>query len=250
MMAVNGAILILIAAVTFGLISDRSAPVSESAIKFPTPAAITQPIDSLKTLLDANLFGVERSESPSSPPLHAPPTKLNLKLSGVVMSESPNLARAIISSQNGRDHSYQLNDTVPGNARITQIYADRVILEHNGTWESLQLSLPIGGQSPISTGFNKRLSFDQNALADAIPAEAVTLNSGQSGWRLSPSKYSRVFKKMGLKPGDLITKVNTVSAGEGASRTELLNELTTADQLHLKVLRQKAPLSFYFIMKN
>jgi len=261
---VNGLLVALIAVVAFNLLNNRPSTGTDHVSELPVPAAITPDIDALQILLEANLFGVKTPDKIPDPVVHAPETSLNLILRGVVMTESRNDARVIISGQNGQDRSYGINDALPGNARITHIYANRVILLHNGVRESLQLSLPFGNHAPAApqknelesngratiSGFREQFVRDPGVLADYISAEAVTLQSGQSGWRLSPGNNTKVFEQLGLKPGDLVMAINNVSAGSGMSRIALLNELATADQLELKILRQEKVLSFYFTMND
>jgi len=275
LLATNGLLLALITITVYQLWSggtynapDNSPYIDGRAVSTVTRSANELAVtDPLKFLLGANLFGATPRDQAPPPAVHAPPTKLNLQLHGVVMAQDPAKARAIISSANGLDRSYGLNDTLPGNARITHVYTDRVILRRDGHRESLQLSLPIGqqprkeppaGTGPGNasvhratiTGFRQQFIRDPAVLADYIAAEAVTLKTGQSGWRLAPGRNSEVFTQLGLKPGDLVLAINDVVAGQGMSRIRLLNELATADELKLKVLRKEKVLSFYFTMNN
>lgn len=263
-LAIDCLLIALIALVATGLVNDYDRasrmPVSTPTLSGP-PVPQTSP---LQTLLDANLFGIDDTDRLPEPAQHAPPTALDLVLKGVVMAENPDDARAIISQKNGDDRSYGLRDALPGNAHITRVYADRVLLKHNGVIESLQLSLPIGRSStPLNlpaaddsirsatiTGFREQFVRDPAVLADYISAEAVTLKSGETGWLLSPGTNSDIFEQLGLKQGDLVMAINDVAAGGGMSRIALLNELATADQLQLKVLRKEKVLSFYFTMDN
>ena len=259
--AVNGLLIGLIAWVTVGLVDSQTRE-RQPLPEFSAPTRTSPVTDPLQTILGANLFGTDTRQSTREPAVHAPPTSLNLVLHGVIMAETPDKARAIISPENGQDRSYGLNDTLPGNARISHVYADRVILVRDGVRESLQLSLPIGTQATIPpsppeaggratiTGFREQFIRNPAILADYIAAEAVTLKGGQSGWLLSPGANATVFEQLGLKPGDLVIAINDVSATDGMSRIALLNELATAEQLALKVLRKEKLLSFYFTMDN
>lgn len=264
--AINALILALIVLALTGLFQQR--PVHH--YRDPTRQAVTTStptINSIELLMRANLFGMDTKVKEPEPGLNAPPTRLDLVLRGVLEAKNPADARAIIGLSNGQVNSYGLDDTLPGNARITHFYTDRVILLHKGVRESLQLSLPVGSQPPGSggqaspdnqrpgtsatiTGFREQFSRNPEILADFISAEAVTLKNGQSGWRLTAGRNSQFFDQLGLQPGDLVLSINSVSAGSGMSRVALLNELATADQLNLKVLRKEKVLSFYFTMIN
>lgn len=71
-----------------------------------------------------------------------PNTPLQLILEGtVVFANDPTQSRALISSPNQPAKVYQINDTVPGNAKITRIEKDFIVVDDNGSSE--KLALPI-----------------------------------------------------------------------------------------------------------
>lgn len=226
---------------------------------------VISPENPLQTLLSAHLFGDKANDRIKLPALQAPETTLNLHLNGVMMAQTASDSYAIISSTNLPDRSYGLNDILPGNGRITHIFTDRIILENNGRQESLRLTLPIGnqpksvkshkepalqGRRATISGFRDQFIKDPSILGDILSAEPVTLKNGRSGWQVAPGKSSTIFDQLGLKSGDLVMAINGVSAESSLSRISLLNELATADQLKLKVLRKEKVLSFYFTMTN
>ena len=261
---------LLLALVILFMIAELLTPNSISGrFDFTLPAAESQPVGSsknpLKIVLQAHLFGDKPGLQIKLPALQAPETTLNLNLKGVMMAQSANDSYAIISSPNASDRSYNLNDILPGNGRITHIFTDRIILDNGGRQESLRLSLPIGSQpAPASnrsnksnqgrratiSGFRDQFVKNPSILGDILSAEPVTLKNGHSGWQVSPGNNATLFNQLGLKPGDLVMAINGVSAKNSLSRIALLNELATADQLNLKVLRKEKVLSFYFTMTN
>ncbi len=105
-----------------------------------SPQAQTERIN--KALLFGSIAVVE---TPVPTPKIAPVTPLNLTIKGIFASSgSPH---AIISSNNREDNVYTLNDVLPGNAKLIEIYFDRVILLRNGQKEALYLpkdQLPAG----------------------------------------------------------------------------------------------------------
>ena len=149
------ALAILLVIVKFVLPSSTS---KKMDLKFPTTKAqLRHPSQPpLKTLLQAHLFGDKPGLQIKQPALQAPETTLDLNLKGVMMAQSANDSYAIISSPNVSDRSYNLNDILPGNGRITHIFTDRIILDNAGRQESLRLSLPVGSQpAPASNHSNK-----------------------------------------------------------------------------------------------
>lgn len=64
---------------------------------------------------------------------------LNLKLHGVVTG-SVDMARAIIAQSNGEQEIYSIGDkNLPGNATLTAIYSDKVLVERQGQIQELIL---------------------------------------------------------------------------------------------------------------
>ena len=260
--------LLLALMIIAALLSILTPPPHSSSVNFNPPTSesfTTATEDPLKTLLDAHLFGAKPSEQIKPPALQAPATTLRLKLKGVMMTEATSDSFAIVSAPNVPDRSYGLNDILPGNARITHIFTDRIILENGNRQESLRLTLPIGSQPKLAkkvnqktavthratiSGFRDQFIKNPSVLGDILSAEPVTLASGHSGWQISPGGNATLFNQLGLKPGDLVMAINGVSAEHRLSRIALLNELATADQLNLKILRKEKVLSFYFTMTN
>lgn len=72
-----------------------------------------------------------------------PPTQLQLRLQGIAMGVADNDgSRALIATTGGLVKVYKMGDSVPGGAIIHQILRDRVILDQNGRFESLNLPVP------------------------------------------------------------------------------------------------------------
>ena len=68
------------------------------------------------------------------------------------------------------------------------------------------------------------------------------------GYRIDPGKDPKLFEEVGLKAGDVITTVNGVSVSNPSEAGNVLNQLTTASQLDVTVLRNgvKQNLSISF----
>ena len=77
--------------------------------------------------------------SKTSAPVDAPETKLKLVLRGVFSSEDQDNARAIIADPRGKEEQYSIGDMLPGNAELSEVHADKVILKRSGRYETLRL---------------------------------------------------------------------------------------------------------------
>jgi len=71
--------------------------------------------------------------------LDAPETRLKLTLRGVFASEDSSGGRAIVGDPQGKEENYAVGDPLPGGAKLSEIYPDRIILERNGRFETLRL---------------------------------------------------------------------------------------------------------------
>ena len=61
-------------------------------------------------------------------PVDAPDTQLKLTLRGVFSCDNKEEARGIVADPKGNEESYGIGDAIPGNATLSEVYPDRVIL--------------------------------------------------------------------------------------------------------------------------
>ena len=198
-------------------------------------ARIVEPIDELA------LFGKAGRVETSSVPLKleaqvAPKTTLALVLKGIIMAEPRSRALAIIAKKGKKrgEKLYGIGEKVPGNAVISDIFADRVILRRGGVLETLMLqnkertnlaknlkgrkinsskaivNLGDGVHWKIDSSYlNKRLG-DIASLAKEVGVEVYKENNVQKGYRLVSARGSKLLRDMGLQPGDILYEVNGV----------------------------------------
>ena len=106
----------------------------------PASTAAAKPVSGNKvnyrTIVAAHLFGDAGADAVLSKAIDAPETRLNLKLRGAVAAEDDALSHAIIADGNGKDNVYFLKETVPGGAKLHEVYPDRVILNRSGSLET------------------------------------------------------------------------------------------------------------------
>ncbi|NOZ53208.1 MAG: type II secretion system protein GspC [Gammaproteobacteria bacterium] len=218
-------------------------------------------------------------------PLIVPETRLNLKLKGVFASTDMAAARAIIADAKGSEDSYRINDEVPGGAILNEIYANRVILEHNGRLETLKLPVDSADSGAIAGRGNRSRNATANrrtnnrninrtniASASASTADNsallgqyrnALLNDPQSvmglinvrpfqkdgrliGYRLRPGKDRTVLRRFGLRSGDIVTAVNGVPMNNPIKALEILRDLSSATSLNVDIQRNGTPQSFTF----
>lgn len=232
------------------------APAIETTLP-PLPATVSPtgtPVNPASTLATRQLFG---SASGIEPVTDAPETRLDLKLVGVFASEDSSALAIIVS---GRQHEaiYGIGDTLPGNATLRAVHADRVILERGGVLETLRLPREsLGGGMSIETRGNtvatpmaselqryRREAIRNPArMAEAVSAEPVEENGRFIGYRLTPKQDLEIFRQLGLQPGDIITQANGIALDKPEAGIKALRKLATARELNITVLRNGTPQS-------
>lgn len=221
--------------------------------------------DSVATLLNSQVFGrfnpAQKVEKPKVVEVkNAPKTRLNLTLSGVVASSDPSLSLAVIANR-GQQNTYGVNETIDGTrATVKAISSDRIIISNNGRDETLMLEgveytkisneRNTTGSSGTVLG-NNRQNSNQGEL-DKIRAEMaknpqsvlkyirlsqVSENGSIKGYRVNPGKDRKLFDSVGLKPGDIATRLNGVDLTDPAAMGSLWKNMSEMTELNLTVQR-------------
>lgn len=89
---------------------------------------------------DLELFGKVQKAAAVPQVVNAPETSLNLELQGVFISEDDRSSTAIIGQKNKSGELYEIGDRIPGNAELTAVHEDHVLLRRNGRIEKLLFS--------------------------------------------------------------------------------------------------------------
>ncbi|MSQ91686.1 MAG: type II secretion system protein GspC [Gammaproteobacteria bacterium] len=194
---------------------------STGAETMPTPAvdAGAVPAVDLGSIVNAHLFGVA---SLSGDPNSALATSANLALAGTLAGLDPEQGWAIIGASAQAARVYATGATLPGGARLFAVYPDRVILDRNGTRESLALPRFSGGSGAPPVAYQpddsqsgslvdsvrQLMGQDQSAVNELLRPQPVFAGAQLRGYRVYPGRNRGQFAKLGLQPGDLVTAVN------------------------------------------
>ena len=214
-------------------------------------------------LSDAKLlFGGEqgRGRSERGPDVAEPTreTALDLELKGVLAHREIDKQLALIARAGRPEAVYARGDVISG-ARIVQIEARRVILDHDGVIESLTLEveklervgdvLAEGGVHNTGirlTGDNQRVvardEFQRQvaALGDLVKqAQAVPhLENGEpAGLRVTRIQAGSVFADLGLQQQDVIRSVNGSPVRTARDAMQAYEALKSANDYAIGVLR-------------
>jgi general secretion pathway protein C len=242
--------------------------------------------DNITQISQWHLFGETQklAPTPAANITEAPDTHLNLKLRGVIATGDPTSARAIIADGRGVENSYAIGKSLPGNAVLREIYADRVILEYRGRLETLRLpkedsnliqTTQVGssnralsqshrpgyfprvipnhtvrnaGTSALLRQYREDLINNPQNLMNLVTVAPVTdAGTGKlKGYRIHPGKDKALLGKFGLRNGDVVTSVNGVSLDNPIKALEIMRDLSSASSVSLDIERNGVMQSLSF----
>lgn len=202
----------------------------------------------LRDVLAANLFGVVALKNGSYSPDSLPITSLNLVLTGV-MVRGPG-SYALIRIDGGDETPIAIGQEVQAGARLHAVYADRVVLVRDGSYESLLLkdlvpTLPpgsiVGGKSLLTGGsgmvrangnqfqVNRESLQQQIQRPDFLNQALIVPNSG-GGFLVRDVQPGSVYEKLGVRVGDVIRSVNGQPVNNIEDVMKLYQEMGGLDQ--------------------
>jgi general secretion pathway protein C len=203
------------------------------------------PPPNLALLTNGHLFGT----APPPPPVddaNAPQTNMPLVLTGIIAAGDPKQGLAIIGTSATNAKIYPVGDRVPGNARVHAVYADRVLLERNGTIEALLLPHKFSGGSPPPAApmgpspldrMQRALSNEPGLISDVLRPQPVFADGKLHGYRVYPGRDVKAFAALGLRNGDLVLAINGTALDDPARGNEIFSTLGNSDQAHVTVMR-------------
>lgn len=255
--------------VMLGVIAASAAPVvwhwqgdfaAPAAAQDRVPAAqaatISPPAD-IDPILTLAAFGTPPQAAVETAPIGE--TTLDLTLLGVVLRSEPAQSRALIANA-GTSGQYGPGDTITDRAKLVEVATDHVILDVDGTLQTL--SFPVPGeadpaQAPVLTG-TERLTAA--ITAQSAPAEPETTQDYIDLWReriianpgevltaigLIPTPEGYVIAEQhdsgvgqaGLRAGDLVKTVNGQAVGNVEQDRQLYDEVAASGMARIEVER-------------
>jgi general secretion pathway protein C len=197
------------------------------------------------------LFGTAPA-APEANAANAPQTSIPLVLTGVIAVEDPRNGLAILGESAQASKVYAVGDSVPGGVKLHSVYNDRVILDRNGSLESLSLprqnngALPtappptagaIPSENPIAERMRQLVSSEPGIISDIMRPQPVFAQGKQRGYRVYPGRNRQAFVRLGLRPGDLVTAINGTPLDDPARGQEIFATIGTSSEAHVTVMR-------------
>ena len=252
-----------LATLTWSLLAPAETPESAPVVTGELPARADPAVQLIRQLPEWHLMGVvTQAAAPvkQAAPVDAPDTRLQLVLRGALSSDDKDHARAIIADPRGKEDQYAIGDTLPGNAELSEVYPDRVILLRNGRYETLRLpkDKQAGGNRATNRTVVSRTAGRQSAVSPAQRLQTVRQQLQQSprslyglvratphtgedgsivGYTLAPGRDPELFDQVGLQEGDVVVQVNDIRLDNPANSARALKSVQTGESVSVTVLR-------------
>lgn len=120
-----------------------------------------------------NLFG-EVAAEPAPAMVDAPRTSLNLQLLGVFSATDPKRASAIVAEVGKQGLLYHVDEKMPGNATLSSVHPDHILIKRNGRLEKLAFPETDSGQT-IVRQTNARTSSNRSTSANRTSSSSSRL---------------------------------------------------------------------------
>jgi general secretion pathway protein C len=218
-----------------------------------------------------DIFNSTKPE-PEKPPEPPKPTELKLKLWGVAVHTDGSSSCVIEDLTTRKQDLYHIKDKVAGNAIVKSVEWDRVILDRDGQDEILELA-SAQGAPPRPVGLRPRV-FNQptnpriqqvgdgqyniersevdaaldnmNQLFTQIRAVPHFEGGRATGFRLFAIRQNSIFDNIGLRNGDIIQSINGTELNDPSRALALLQDLRSARQLNVTVLRNRETVNLQY----
>lgn len=204
-----------------------------------------------QSIADAHLFGIAGASSGPTDPNSLPQTQVPLILAGTLALDDPEAGFAIVGENAANAKFYRVGTMINGGVRLHAVYVDRVVIDRNGSLETLVLPRGVPSNAPVpvarnvvtnTVGENLRRIATSNpsALGELLRAQPVFANGVQKGYRIYPGRDRQQFARLGLQPGDLVTSINGASLDDPNRGGEILNTLVASSTAQVTVERNGA----------
>ncbi|MGA6927584.1 MAG: type II secretion system protein GspC [Desulfosarcina sp.] len=223
-----------------------------------------QPLSAYKAVLDRNLFDTRSAVTAQPEKVDVESleeTKLNLRLWGTVTGTVDG-DYAVIEDVKAREQNlYRSGDGIQ-DATVKEIFREKVVLTVNGKDEVLQMQEMSSGTGPYRPGglpvrmaapgtaairaqrISLRRSYIDQSMTDIgslmtqVQIQPHMENGVPAGLSLSNIKPNSIFRRMGLRNGDVITGVdgNEISSVDDALK--LVDNLKSSSNLSVQLKRR------------
>ena len=194
----NAALVLLVALIAWSLKESTQFfmfPPEEKFSRLPSGISTKNDPDvgSIDLATSLNLFG-DASRSQLNPTATVTEslaeTRLNLELVGVFAASAgdPEDSAALISEKRGAAKLFRINERVPGNATLVEVFTDRVVLERSGKRELLRFPTTksnftpqgVSAQTINDPAVSRSLTASEGSLITGGPSNATRVEHAET----------------------------------------------------------------------
>ena len=247
----------MLASLTWELLSPVESVDEIEVLTESAPAPVNPDRQLISQMPSWHLMGVALQGSQpvqTNTPVDAPETKLNLILKGALASNDPNHARAIIADPRGKEEQYAVGEQLPGNAELSEIHPDRVILKRNGRFETLRLPKDKRSSNTVASrtvsarpkasprqrlnSARQQLQRGSPNLSNLVRATPKRGENGKTiGYTLSPGRDPDLFAQVGLQEGDVAIQINDIKLDNPTNSARALKSMQSGESVSVTVMR-------------
>jgi general secretion pathway protein C len=215
----------------------------------PVPPPSQAPRVNAASIANAGLFGSPKPVM-NADTSNAPQTNIPLVLTGIIAATDPESGLAIVGENASTAKVYAVGDTMPGGVKLHSVLNDKVIIDRNGSLESLVLprqstgmamapppvaNLPV--ENPVIGRMRELIANEPGVISDIMRPQPVFAQGKQRGYRVYPGRNRQAFTRLGLRPGDLVTAINGTPLDDPARGQEIFSTLGSASEARVTVMR-------------
>ena len=147
-----------------------------------------------------------------------------------------------------------MGEQLPGNAELSEIHPDRVILKRNGRFETLRLprdkkssntvvsravsKRPTASPRQRLTSARQQLRQGKTNLPNLVRATPKRGKNGKTiGYTLSPGRDPDLFAQVGLQAGDVAVQINDIRLDNPSNSARALKSMQSGDTASVTVMR-------------
>ena len=216
----------------------------------------SHPLSYYQPIVERNLFNTNKDadSKPVSIKIETlKPTELKLKLWGTVSGLGGQTYAVIEEAKSRQQNLYKVGDAVQ-NATVKMVFREKVILSVNGQDEVLEIEEIRGrasGRMPPQTATKSRrqkitLKRSQiessvknvNELMKQVKIRPHTENGQAAGLMLSHIQRGSIFRRMGLRSGDVITGVNGSSLVSVDDALKIYENMKSSSNMSIEIKRR------------
>ncbi len=216
----------------------------------------SHPLSYYQPIVERNLFNTNKDADSKPVPIKIETlkqTELKLKLWGTVSGLGGQTYAVIEEAKSRQQNLYKVGDAVQ-NATVKMVFREKVILSVNGQDEVLEIEEIRGrstGRRPAQIASKSRrqnitLKRSQiessvknvNELLKQVKIRPHTENGRAAGLMLSSIQRGSIFRRMGLRSGDVVTGVNGSSLVSVDDALKIYENMKSSSNMSIEIKRR------------